>query len=155
MIKVSDMPTAWEIAKAIGKGDYSLDREATARAGYGVYRDKDEHYNYICDLGDRLEVNTPDGKSVNVWIEKLPEVAKKPHPGTPEARPLEAQLFRDYGETRGALVDTLKRIADWMARGELLIGGYSCEDVLSVALVLDSLINRVCGIYDERTESEE
>ena len=47
-----------------------LDHESSERAGYRTYRDTEEFYNYVCELGDRLEVNLKEGNStINLWIE--------------------------------------------------------------------------------------
>ena len=44
---------------------------ASEKAGYEIYRDLDEYYNYVCCLGDRLELNLKeDNQSINLWIEK-------------------------------------------------------------------------------------
>ena len=45
------------------------DHEASNAAGYDIYRDLEEYYNYICCLGDRLEVNLKEGnQTINLWI---------------------------------------------------------------------------------------
>lgn len=45
------------------------DQEASKNAGYDIYRDLEEYYNYICCLGDRLEVNLKEGnQTINLWI---------------------------------------------------------------------------------------
>jgi hypothetical protein len=45
------------------------DQEASKAAGYKIYRDVDEYYNYVCCLGDRLEVNLKEGnQTINLWI---------------------------------------------------------------------------------------
>ena len=47
------------------------DHEASKKAGYDIYRDLEEYYNYICCLGDRLEVNLKEGnRTINLWLEK-------------------------------------------------------------------------------------
>lgn len=45
----------------------------TKRAGYPIFRSSVEYYNYICDLGDRLEVNLESGETVNIWIDETEE----------------------------------------------------------------------------------
>lgn len=46
-----------------------LDHESSERAGYKTYRDTEEFYNYVCELGDRLEVNLKEGnQTINLWI---------------------------------------------------------------------------------------
>jgi len=45
---------------------FTLDEKRTKLAGYPIYWASDESA-YYCDLGDRLELNLPDGTSVNFW----------------------------------------------------------------------------------------
>ena len=60
---------AWRIAHKMIK-DLQLDKMASALAGYPIYRSELEYYDYVCDLGSRLEVNfSDDPKSINLWIE--------------------------------------------------------------------------------------
>lgn len=58
---------AWNMADRLIDGDYLKDEESSQRAGYPIYRSTTST-EYICDLGDRLEVNKADGSSVNIWI---------------------------------------------------------------------------------------
>ena len=55
---------------------YNKDEKSSAMAGYPVYRSIENHYDYFCLLGDRIEVNFSNGKTVNVWIkpDMKPEV---------------------------------------------------------------------------------
>lgn len=71
-IHVKDSCDAFNVAARFMPGDWEDDRQASARAGYPVYRCYGEglYYNYICDLGNRLEVNLGDGSTVNVWIDE-------------------------------------------------------------------------------------
>ena len=76
-MKVKNIQQAWiEVHKLIDEDNLMKDYEATERAGYDIYRDYKEHYNYVCCLGDRLEVNLANGKSINIWIEH-PESIKE------------------------------------------------------------------------------
>lgn len=60
---------AWRIAHKMIK-NLQLDERASAFAGYPIYRSELEYYDYVCDLGSRLEVNfSDDPKSINLWIE--------------------------------------------------------------------------------------
>lgn len=74
---------AWEIVNSIFPTDYDRDSQSSERAGYPIYRSSIEYYDYICDLGCRLEINLKDGnKTINVWVvkeaeEKLPELPTK------------------------------------------------------------------------------
>lgn len=76
-IEVTCKKEAWEIVNQIFPSDYTEDSKSSERAGYPVYRSSVEFYDYICDLGDRLEVNLKNGcKTINVWIVEPEE--KKP-----------------------------------------------------------------------------
>ena len=72
-IEANTVSEAWQIVKGIFPTDYELDQFSTKNAGYPVYRSTEEghYYDYICDLGDRLEVNLSNGKTVNVWFSDL------------------------------------------------------------------------------------
>lgn len=78
---------AYEVAFGM-IGAYERDEESTKRAGYSVYRSISDPREYICDLGNRLEVNTKDGKSVNIWIDESPV----------EVRRLEEKVDKQYLE---------------------------------------------------------
>lgn len=66
---VRTMAEAWKIADEQTSADYEYDAGRSARAGYPVYYTTAEGATeYICDLGDRLEVNRADGQTVNIWI---------------------------------------------------------------------------------------
>lgn len=70
MIK-ADKFAAWMIAQDIFPGDYRLDTAASAGAGYDVYTATTPGVNaWISDLGNRLEVNMPDGRTLNIWMEE-------------------------------------------------------------------------------------
>lgn len=67
---VTSIKEAWRKADIIFPTDYLLDSERTAKAGYNIYWSTLEGCTaWISDLGNRLEVNLPDGKTVNIWIE--------------------------------------------------------------------------------------
>lgn len=69
---------AWEIADRIFPTDYMKDEAANEKAGYPVYISTAAETNaWISDLNTRLEVNLPNGKSVNIWIEDAEERIKK------------------------------------------------------------------------------
>lgn len=79
MITVTTKAEAWDIAMALlgGKTSYSLDQKSSERAGYNIFRNDESYYSYICDLGDRLEVNMENGATKNVWIGKQEEPIKE------------------------------------------------------------------------------
>lgn len=64
---VNSIKKAWEIADALIPTDYNKSETRSIRAGYDVY--EGAQGDYICDLGDRLEVNLTSGESINIWIE--------------------------------------------------------------------------------------
>lgn len=68
MITAKNSFEAWEMVDEIFPADYEKDEVSSNTAGYAVYRSRLNHYDYICDLCDRLEVNLSNGKSVNIWI---------------------------------------------------------------------------------------
>ncbi|MDD3029861.1 MAG: hypothetical protein PHS57_06250 [Alphaproteobacteria bacterium] len=70
-MKVASIKEAWEKANEVFPTDYIKDENSSERAGYPIFRSTAEghYYDYICDLGCRLEVNLSDGNVVNIWIE--------------------------------------------------------------------------------------
>lgn len=65
---------AWSVAADIFPTDYAKDTQRSSRAGYDVYHSTADGVSaWISDLGCRLEVNLPNGDTVNVWIEEDPE----------------------------------------------------------------------------------
>lgn len=58
------------MAREIFPTPMQKDDRASETAGYSVYRSTEfnHYYCYICDLGDRLEINLDDGRTINVWI---------------------------------------------------------------------------------------
>lgn len=74
-MKVNSMLKAWEAASEIFPTDYEKDESASVKAGYPIYTSTASGVNaWISDLGNRLEVNLPDGNTVNIWV----EVEEKP-----------------------------------------------------------------------------
>ena len=65
---VSTIAAAWKIADEIFPTDYNEDVRSSENAGYKVYRSPLNYYDYICDLGDRLELNLANGETINIWI---------------------------------------------------------------------------------------
>ena len=67
---------AWEkIREMMPSANFAYSEQSSANAGYSIYRDENDFYNYVCDLGDRLEVNISDGSTCNIWI--IPETETK------------------------------------------------------------------------------
>ena len=63
---------AWKwIHEMFPNTQWYLDHESSERAGYKTYRDTEEFYNYVCELGDRVEVNLKENnRTINLWLEK-------------------------------------------------------------------------------------
>lgn len=80
-LEAKNRQEAFEIVTDIFPTDYAEDTESSQRAGYKIYRSKVEYYDYICDLGNRLEINLKNGNTtINVWIveeEKAPALPTK------------------------------------------------------------------------------
>lgn len=75
-MKANSIQEAWGIVNQIFPTDYEKDEDSSQRAGYPIYRSTADgrYYDYICDLGNRLEINLEDGnKTINVWIEAKAE----------------------------------------------------------------------------------
>lgn len=70
MIKVDSKKAAWDLAGRLFPTDYEKDEPGTKKAGYPIYKSTNPEVNaWISDLGDRLELNYPNGNSENIWIE--------------------------------------------------------------------------------------
>ena len=73
---VTSIRDAWAEVKKIFPTRYEHDASRSERAGYPIYYSTANGVNaWISDLGNRLEVNLPDGKSVNIWIQAPAEAA--------------------------------------------------------------------------------
>lgn len=73
---VNSVNEAWKKANEIMPCDYMHDSHKSRNAGYDIYFSTcDSIVAWISDLGNRLEVNLPNGESVNVWIEEETEEA--------------------------------------------------------------------------------
>lgn len=68
-MKAKNLCEAWTMAAEIFPTDYNKDDESSSRAGYPIYRSTTRNYCYICELGDRLEINLDDGRTINIWID--------------------------------------------------------------------------------------
>lgn len=73
---VTSIRDAWAEVQKIFPTRYEHDANRSERAGYPIYYSTASDVNaWISDLGNRLEVNLPDGKSVNIWIQAPAEAA--------------------------------------------------------------------------------
>ena len=96
-MKVKNMNEAWSKANEIFPTDYQQDTKSSERAGYPVYRSTAEghYYDYICDLGDRLEINLSTGKTINIWVEADTD---EPTEADIQQMVADAKAARDAGE---------------------------------------------------------
>lgn len=73
---VTSIRDAWTEVQKIFPTRYEHDTSRSERAGYPIYYSTAADVNaWISDLGNRLEVNLPDGRSVNIWIQAPVEAA--------------------------------------------------------------------------------
>ena len=73
---VTSIRDAWAEVQKIFPTRYEHDANRSERAGYPIYYSTASDVNaWISDLGNRLEVNLPDGKSVDIWIQAPAEAA--------------------------------------------------------------------------------
>lgn len=71
---VNSREAAWQKVNEIFPTDYEKDTRASIAAGYDVYWSTADGVNaWISDLNARLEVNLPNGDSINIWIAEEPE----------------------------------------------------------------------------------
>ena len=78
-IRFTNRHSAEEFVERVFPTDHALDVRSTIATGYNILRSThDEYRGYICDLGDRFEVNfgrgcsTPtewENQSLNVWFD--------------------------------------------------------------------------------------
>ncbi len=67
---VTSIRDAWAEVQKIFPTRYEHDASRSERAGYPIYYSTSADVNaWISDLGNRLEVNLPDGKNVDIWIQ--------------------------------------------------------------------------------------
>lgn len=64
---VTTKKAAWEVTDTLVPTDYTKNEYKSSRAGYDIY--DGINGDYICDLGNRLEINLATGETVNIWIE--------------------------------------------------------------------------------------
>ena len=152
---VTSKQEAWNKVNEIFPTDYEQDMGSSDQAGYLIYRSTADghYYDYICDLGNRLEVNLDSSHqpTLNIWIE---EATQEPSTSNEDTQAgVEAMhaakalgqrilpLFELEQYTRISLAinggiymddSTLRKVYDGLKRGESwlagdLIASY-CED---------------------------
>lgn len=90
-MKADTIQKAWNLVNEFFPTDYEKDEASSQRAGYPIYRSTTEghYYDYICDLGNRLEVNLSSGKTVNIWIQPEEQDTAPAAPAGPELPAME------------------------------------------------------------------
>lgn len=119
-MKVNSTREAWKAAAEIFPTPYHKDEQSSERAGYSVYRSDyfNRYYCYICDLGDRLEINLDDGKTINIWIS--PEEDENGNPADEIRAAVEAMHnVEEYG------ADATPHQIEVRTKIEFAIDGYS------------------------------
>ena len=141
---------AWEAVTALFPTEYKKDEEASARAGYPIYRSTVNHYDYFCMLGDRIEVNFSNGKTVNVWIKSEPKPEKREVKTEAELKEIaeamsETIMIRTYengnsNDTRRKTTKPEKAIIYKIAYGALLALNHG-EEVRSSRMAEQSIVD--------------
>ncbi|WP_407399652.1 hypothetical protein [Treponema sp.] len=72
-MKVTSKNDAWKFANLFAQENQFVwsqwpNREKSKEAGYEIY-DSESGNNWLSDLGNRLEVNLENGKTISIWIE--------------------------------------------------------------------------------------
>ena len=99
-MKVTSIKDAWEEANKIFPTDYEHDVSRSERAGYPIYYSTANGVNaWISDLGNRLEVNLPDGKSVTFGFRPLRRTPPATVPRTTGAPPERSGARRQSGSS--------------------------------------------------------
>lgn len=141
-MKVTSKQEAWNKVNEIFPTDYEQDLGSSDRAGYPIYRSTAEghYYDYICDLGNRLEVNLDSSHlaTVNIWIEEPAKVEDNIQEGVEAmhaAKALGQTIYPIYDPEQYTLItlcvdgdrygadDTMCKVYDGLKRGENWLAG--------------------------------
>lgn len=126
-----------------------LDHESSERAGYKIYRDIEEFYNYICELSDRLEVNLKEGnRTINLWIEEK-EPEKEPEI-KPEIKPETHKI--EFTEVELILIKcALYKLSTSFNELDIVKGN---SDTLDASINCLELIKRINGVNVKESEAQ-
>ena len=145
---------AWKWVHEMFPGkQWYLDHESSERAGYKTYRDTEDFYNYVCELGDRLEVNLKEGNiTINLGIESdlanaddRPVSEKEEHEMKPETYKIE---FNDVELilVKGALY----RLSTTFNELDVVKGN---SDTLNASINCLELIKRINAVNVKESEA--
>ncbi len=146
MMTVTSKQEAWNKVNEIFPTDYEQDMGSSDRAGYPVYRSTAEghYYDYICDLGNRLEVNLDSSHQPTVNIHIVEPTQEPAMPDEDSKAGVEAMhaakalgqhiypLFELKQYTHISLVidgdryvtdDTMRKVYNGLKRGESWLAG--------------------------------
>lgn len=150
--KVNSISKAWAKVNELFPTDYNKDENSSARAGYNVYRSTVEYYNYICDLGDRLEVNLANGETINIWIvenDEAAEVAAIMENSTGHGKRIEVELTtKESKETKhfANYADMIKEWRFWFASGNIYKEDEETFQTMINALIRNNIDGAEMGI---------
>jgi hypothetical protein len=135
---------AWKWIHEMFPGtQWYLDHESSERAGYKIYRDIEEFYNYVCELGDRVEVNLKEGnRTINLWIEKEEPDVKGSEPAT---------WYKLTNSEVGRICSRLYNAVAILSSEEVEKGSFDgIYDIMEDLKLIDRLRNPVIDDSDEK-----
>lgn len=128
-ITTHSISEAWSKANEIFPTDYEIDSRASKNAGYDIWwSTRPGCAAWISDLCTRLEVNLPNGDTVEIWIEDEDETTETE---------TEAQETEDSTETISAETAAEWTAATKTAEGMTLEAIYTPEVCQRVTLCID------------------
>ena len=160
-MKVTSKQEAWNKVNEIFPTDYEQDLGSSDRAGYPIYRSTAEghYYDYICDLGNRLEVNLDSSHlaTVNIWIEEPAKAEDNVQAGAEAmhaAKALGQTISPLYDNRQFTLItlcvdgdryianDTMRKVYDGLKRGESWLAG---DLIASYSMTSTPISSPCCG----------
>lgn len=139
-ITTHSVSEAWSKANEIFPTDYEIDSRASKNAGYDIWwSTRPGCAAWISDLCTRLEVNLPNGDTVEIWIEDEDETTE-----TETETETEAQETEETTETVSA-----EQAAEWTAATK------TAEGMTLEALFVPEVCQRVTLCIDGDYGSED
>ena len=137
---------AWKwVHEMFPNKQWYLDHESSERAGYKTYRDTEEFYNYVCELGDRLEVNLKEGNhTINLWIESDSPEAVDEDANANERAGSEKVYNLPFNDGEAIVLKAaLTQMCSSFNNIDITTGQYSNTDAAMICLTLVSKIKEV------------
>ena len=132
---------AWKwIHEMFPNKQWYIDHKSSEIAGYNTYRDIEEFYNYICDLGDRIEVNLKkENQTINLWIK--PAQAEAVSGDTEDRAGKEKVYNRSFNEVEAVLLKgALTQMCSTFNNLDITTGQYKNTDAAMACL---NLVNKI------------